>query len=205
MVTGAAAGTSTITYTVTTVCGTASTSADITVNPLPSAGSVSGPNAVCVNATISLGSDIAGGVWSSSAPAIASINSSGQVLGKLAGTAIISYTVSTTCGSNVATYTVTVNAVPSAGTVSGPSSVCVGSSISITNTGGAPGGLWKSLNTARATVNAATGEVTGVSAGLVTITYSVGNSCGTSVAAMSVTVKSHFLMQALSAARHQYV
>ncbi len=59
------------------------------------------------------------------------------------------------------------------------SSVCVGSTITLTNS--ISGGSWSSSNTSKATVNSA-GVVTGVSAGSATITYTVTSSgCSTSV------------------------
>ena len=190
VVTGVAAGTSTITYAVTTGCGTASTSANITVSPLPDAGTVTGPSAVCVGSFVNLSSNVTGGSWTSNSASIATVTSSGKVTGVSPGNATIFYSVTTGCGTNVASFTVTVNPVPNAGIVDGPSSVCTGSSIFLTNIGGDIGGTWKSSNTARATVNAVTGEVTGLSAGTSIITYSVTNSCGSSVAGMVVTVNS---------------
>ena len=74
-----------------------------------------GLTAVCVNVSTNLSSNITGGTWSSSAPSIATVNGAGQVTGVSAGTVTIKYTVTTTCGTNVASYTMTVNAAPDAG------------------------------------------------------------------------------------------
>jgi len=52
---------------------------------------------------------VSGGVWTSSNPAIASINASGVVTGLVAGTTTISYAVTTSCGTDIATRVVTVN------------------------------------------------------------------------------------------------
>ncbi|MGN6531341.1 MAG: Ig-like domain-containing protein [Ginsengibacter sp.] len=191
VVTAVAAGNATITYTVTTGCGSSTASGDLTVNRLASAGTISGPNAVCVIASINLSSGIAGGTWSSNSPTIATVNSSGKVTGVAAGNATITYTVSTTCGTNVASYNVTVNAAPNAGMIPGTvSSVCVGSNILLTDVGGMTGGIWRSVNPARATVDPATGVVTGVSAGNTIIAYTVTNSCGTSSANLPISVNS---------------
>ena len=81
---GVAAGITTISYTVSTpTCGAATASATITVNPLPVAGAISGPNTVCVTSTITLsstnnlGTYDAGGTgtakWSSSSNSIATV------------------------------------------------------------------------------------------------------------------------------------
>lgn len=190
VVTGVSAGNATITYSVTSGCGNASVSAPITVNSLADAGTISGPDAVCVGTSINLSSGTTGGTWSSTS-ANATVNSVGKVVGVSAGTATITYSVTTPCGTNVASYTITVNAAPNAGMISGAiSSVCVGSSVFLTQIGGMTGGIWKSVNPARASVDPVTGEVTGVSAGNTIIVYSVTNSCGTSTANLPITVNS---------------
>ena len=126
----------------------------------------------------------------SSATSIATVNGAGQVTGVSAGTVTIKYTVTTTCGTNVASYTMTVNSAPDAGYFNNTiPSVCVGATLAINDVGGMPGGTWRTSNPARATVDA-NGNVTGVSAGNAIITYSVTNSCGTSVSGINITVNS---------------
>jgi len=75
---------------------------------------------------------------------------------------------------------------PYAGSISGLTSVCAGSSITLSES--APGGSWSSSNASVATVSG--GAVAGVAAGAVTISYSVTNSCGTRSATYTVTVVS---------------
>lgn len=74
---------------------------------------------------------------------------------------------------------------PVAGTVSGSSSVCMGNSITLT--AATPGGVWSSSNPAVATVGS-TGTVTGIMAGVDTISYAMTNLCGTDYAYKIVTV-----------------
>ncbi|REH52377.1 gliding motility-associated-like protein [Tenacibaculum gallaicum] len=64
------------------------------------------------------------------------------------------------------------NPAPDAGTLSGGNVVYVNNSITLTSDGNS-GGVWSSSDPSRATVNASTGEVSGVLAGTVTITYTV--------------------------------
>lgn len=95
-------------------------------------------------------------------------------------------TGATGCTSQNYPITITVNQSPNAGTISGPTAVCVGSTISLGSSGDA-GGTWSSSSNAVATVDA-NGVVTGVTNGSVTITYSVtSGNCTTSTTA-SVTV-----------------
>ncbi len=80
----------------------------VTINPLPAA--ITGSHTVCVGLTIPLTNTTAGGAWSSSTPAIATVGSStGIVSGLTAGTTTISYTLPTGC---FTTYTMTVTPAP---------------------------------------------------------------------------------------------
>ena len=185
VVTGITAGTVTITYTVTSTCGTAIATQAFTVNAAPAAGSITGVASVCSGSSITLTDAASGGTWSSSAGTIASVSASGLVTGVSAGSAIISYTVTTSCGTAVATHALTVNPAPSAGTITGPAIVCTGATITLTDA--TTGGTWSSSNAALATVSSA-GVVTGVATGTVGISYSVTTACGTSVAGAIVSV-----------------
>ena len=181
VVTGIASGTDTINYTVTNACGIATTTKIITISPFPGGGSISGPSSVCVGSTITLSDAIPGGVWSSGGPAIVTISAGGVVTGVSAGASLISYTVTNACGTGSASVLITVNPAPNAGTISGPTTVCGGSTISLTDA--ATGGVWSAGN-ANATVTG-TGVVTGVSTGTDPISYTVSNACGT-VSAISI-------------------
>ena len=164
VVTGAIAGTSTITYTVSTGC---INTTPVTVNANPTA--ITGGNNVCVGLTITLNSTPAGGAWSSS-NGNATINpATGVVTGAIAGTSTITYTVSTGC---LITAPVTVNANPT--TITGGNNVCVGLTTTLNST--PAGGAWTSSN-GNATINPATGVVTGAVAGTSTITYTLGTGC----------------------------
>jgi hypothetical protein len=101
LVTAVAAGTSNITYTV----GTASAFQTLTVNPNVTAGVVSGSSFVCIGSSTTLtSSGTAGGSWSSDNEAVATVNASGVVSGVSAGSANITYTVNSGCGSPVSTF-----------------------------------------------------------------------------------------------------
>ncbi|MBX2904911.1 MAG: Ig-like domain-containing protein [Taibaiella sp.] len=167
--TGVATGTLNIYYSV----GGCITSKALTVNASPS--DIIGPSSLCAGTTITLADLTAGGTWSSSNTAIATVSSGGLVIGVSAGVVTISYTKSG-CSK---TRSVTVNATP--GPISGSSTVCVGSTITLTNT--VPGGTWTSSSPTRATVDAS-GVVTGVSTGTVIITYATP--CGSTTKTITV-------------------
>ena len=166
VLTGVSAGTATVTYTITsTGCYTTYL---VTVNSTPPA--ITGSHTVCVGGTTILSNTMAGGNWTSSTPGTASIDATGTVSGVLAGTATISYTMPT--GGCYTTFTETVNPLPAA--ISGTDSVCVNATVTLSDATG--GGTW-STTSGTATVVSGTGVVTGTSAGMATITYTLGTSC----------------------------
>ena len=185
VVTGISPGTATVSYTVTNSCGSASATEIVTVNTLPVAGTISGASTLCSGATMSLSDAAAGGTWHSSNTVIATVGATGIVTGVATGTAVISYTVTNSCGTANAAHTVTVSALPLAGTISGVTALCSGAPITLTDV--VSGGTWHSSNTVVATVGA-TGITTGVATGTATISYTVTNSCGSAVASRIVTV-----------------
>ncbi len=180
--TGVGAGTATISYTVATGCFTTSV---VTINPLPMAGTLSGTPSVCVGNIRTLSSSATGGVWSSSNTTVATVGTSGIVVGVAAGTSIISYTVTNVCGVAATSVIVTVTALPDTGVISGFTSVCAGSSITLSHSLG--GGSWSSTNTLAATITS-TGIVTAIDPGTTTISYTRTNVCGSVAATSIVTV-----------------
>ncbi len=171
LVTGAAAGTTTITY--DNGCGTPAT-ADVTINPIPAG--ITGPANVCPTGglvpTITLDDASAGGTWSSSAPGTATVAyltpTSGLVTGVTVGTADITYTV-LGC---ITTYVVTVDPVP--GPILGALRECQATSITLSDVVG--GGTWSSSTASVAIIDPVTGLVTGLTGGTTIITYS--GTCG---------------------------
>jgi hypothetical protein len=170
VVSGISAGIDTIKYSATNVCGTASTIKPITVKPLPYAGAITGPTSVCNGYYITLVNTVASGLWAVSNPNATVL--AGVVTGVVEGIDTVWYIVSNSCGSDTASLSVTIN--PYAGVITGPDTVCVGSSIILSAS--IPGGIWSSM-TGLASVNSA-GLVTGISGGSELINYSVSNVCG---------------------------
>ena len=167
-------------------CTGTSTPVAVTVNSV-TAGSINAATAsVCAGGTITLTDATGGGTWISGNNAIATVDGSGHVGGVSAGTVLISYSVSNSCGSATATRSVTVNALPVVAAIAGSGSVCSGSTVSLTDATG--GGTWTSGNTSVATVGV-TGNVGGANAGSTTVSYSVTNIAGcTTVQQFPVTV-----------------
>ena len=185
---GVASGSTTISYTVTNGCGSVAATKTLSVGSVASAGTIYGPTNLCISSRVTVSDTTSGGTWSSSNPAILTVTSAGSVTGLSTGTAAISYTLTTTCGSATTALVMTVGSLPIAGSITGPSTVCSGTTSTFTD--GTTGGGWISSNTAIATVGSTTGVVTGVSSGTVTISYYVSSTCATAIATTSVTVTS---------------
>ena len=187
VVTGVSAGIAIISYAVTNSCGTRVATDTITVMPLPYPGSITGVDSICMGSTAVLSDTSAGGVWSSGAASIATVNSTGIVTGILAGTAIISYTVSNSCGIADTTFSITVKPAPNVGTIYGADSICISDTTTYSNA--ITGGTWSSSNVTIATISTV-GLVTGIATGTATISYSVTNPCGTATATHTLVVRS---------------
>lgn len=105
-VTGVTAGTADIIYTITNGNGcTGTLQQTVTVNAMPTVAITTGPASVFVGDNITLANATPSGVWSSSNPAVATVNSSGVITGVAAGTANIIYTVTGTGGCSTASTT----------------------------------------------------------------------------------------------------
>jgi len=173
-----ALGTATIVYTPPSGCPA---SANVSVHTSP--GAITGTLSVCAGGTTSLSNPTSGGFWVSASPAVATVGSTGIVTGVSSGIATIYYSVPSVC---VVSATVTVNAIPSAGTIFGYSLVTVSSSISLMSST-VSGGAWSSSNASIAAVGS-TGIVSGMAVGTATIYYIISNSCGVDTATKLITV-----------------
>ncbi len=198
VISGVAEGTATMTYTITGTggCSNATATRTVTVTAAPSAGSISGTQAICVGGTSNLSSTVSGGTWQSNDSGIATINSTtGVAYGISSGVATMTYTITGTggCSNATATRTVTVNSAPSAGTLSGTQTVCVGATTTFSST--ISGESWSSGSIGVATINSSTGVITGVSAGtaIITYTFSGNGVCENATATRTVTVNPTFI------------
>lgn len=168
VVTGNAAGTSEITYSLTGGCIAATI---LTINTTPAA--ISGIMNICEAATTTLSSPTSGGTWSTSNGNTSISASSGILTGVTAGTSVVSYILPTGC---FTTNIATINTTPA--TITGTAVVCESGTTLFSNT--LAGGTWSSSN-ANATIVSTTGVATGNTAGTTAITYSFATGCMASV------------------------
>jgi len=184
-ITGVAAGTSLITYTVTTG-GCIKTATKALTITAPMAQTITGTTPVCKGTSHAWTSTTSGGTWSSSNTTIASVSQlSGMVTGNSVGTAIITYSLTGGGCLNTATKTLTVTA-PVTQNITGPTSGCTGTSHIWTSTNS--GGSWTSSAPTVASVGRSTGIVTGLSAGSACITYYITASGCAGIVTKTVTI-----------------
>jgi uncharacterized protein YjdB len=158
VVTGFSTSTATVTYTPPSGCSAYRT---ITINPLPT---ITGTTAMCVGDANTMTSLSTGGAWTATPAAVGTITALGGVFtARGAGTAVITYTLPTTC----AAYT-TVSVLPPPSKPYGPNQVCVGNTVTDMDT--TAGGFWGT--TSGGIFVSPTGDVSGTYVGLDTVTYS---------------------------------
>ncbi len=129
-----------------------------------------GPTTVCQRSYAYLSDSTPGGTWSSSDPAIATINpTDGTLFGVASGSCVITYTV----GGSFITEIFTVG--PFVPWITGPSGICVGVTSAVSDAD--PGGTWSVDFPSILTINATTGVIVGVSPGVATVYYTLGTGC----------------------------
>lgn len=183
---GVAVGSTTISYGVVTSCGTIYATSTVSVITAPTIGAITGATHVCTSATTTLSDTTLFGTWTSSAPSVASINSStGVVTGVSAGTATITYSVGSACGTSIVTYPDTVFASPSVSAITGVTPIIVGQIITAADA--TSGGTWSVASGTIANISSG-GVITGLAGGTTTVSYTITNACGSAVATASLTV-----------------
>jgi uncharacterized protein YjdB len=172
VVSGVAAGTPNISYTLSSGC---STVFQFTVNAMPAA--ISGATSVCETQSITLSNTSIGGTWSASGGA--TIGSTGVVTGTGAGSSIITYTMPGGCNTM---HSVTVNALSP---ITGTPSMCIGYTTTLSDA--TPGGTWSSSVPSIAMVGTGSGVVTGLTLGTAIISYVITSTGCTETVSVAVT------------------
>lgn len=206
-ITGVAAGTLTVTYTVTNAGGCATfVTAGETVNPSPAVTAINGDTSVCAGLTIALNDTTAGGTWSSSDVTVATVNSTGTVTGVAVGIASVSYTVTNVFGcANSAIANITVgNAMPAVAIAPGTSAtLCNGTPINLVVTP-VSGGLTYQWSLNGADIAGATnGSYIADTNGLFTVTLNNGT-CSATLAGTNVLLPPHPIISYNSAGNYLY-
>ncbi len=181
-------GGDTVIYSVTNICGTATTTYPMGVKAVPVVSPITATGTVCVDGSSSVTDAAPGGMWTLTNGRASIVDT--VLLGHAAGLDTLVYTVTNECGSVNATATITVLPLPTGAVVTGKDSLCTGDSITLTPS--IAGGTWSSEYPEFATVGSS-GHVVGVATGADTVFYIVTNSCGSVATAHGIMV-----MQTLS-------
>ncbi len=185
VLTGYAVGYDTVKYTVTNACGVTDATYPIRVDATATAMPIVGPTTTCVGNVIHLTNSNVVGTWVwSTSNGNASVSGSGNVTGVSWGSVVVTYAFTNACNTVTSVIGIMVDTVLNPGTISGATGLCTGSWIHLTAS--VPGGTWLSSSSSVAVV--ASGNVTGVSEGVATISYIVSNGCGASIATHMDTV-----------------
>ena len=191
VVTGLTPGTVTVVYTFNNGACTNTATTSLTVNALPVVATIGdGATAVCVNTDTPAFTDAtAGGTWSiSNGTGTASITAGEVVTGLTPGTVTVVYTFNNGTCTNTAATSLTINALPVVAAINGgATTVCV-STDTPAFTNATAGGTWSITNGTGTAIITASGVVTGLTPGTVTVVYTFNNGTCTNTAATSLTV-----------------
>ena len=139
--------------------------------------------------TASLSASVTGGVWTSSAATIASIDTAGNLTALAAGVTTIGYTITSSLGcSATASRADTVFGIVTGLSITAPARICAGSTITLS--GSTAGGSWAISDAAIASVTATSGTLIAVAPGTAVITYTVGAAGCSATATTNITIDS---------------
>lgn len=146
-------------------------SAIINVVQLANAGSISGPDNICIDSFRSLIPTVPGGQWKSLNSNILTVNSEGKIKGLSSGVATIQYTVlGSPCPDVSTSKTIAVNTPPTPANITGPNSLCL--NVSDTLFTFPAMGSWVALNPMIATISTS-GVITPLSPGKANFRYAI--------------------------------
>ena len=197
LVTGVSAGTCDIIYTITGGCGgIASAQQSLVISPNVAIASVNGSTPMCIGGSTLFtanGVVLSGGTgaWSSSNPAVATVDATGLVTGISVGTSDIIYTITGGCGGSVSAFrNITITNVPAATISYSGSPWCSNSGTQNVTLAGTAGGAF-SAAPAGLSIDPVTGMIDpGTSIpGTYTVTYTISAvGCSIVTATTAVTV-----------------
>ena len=175
IVTGITGGSTVIAYSLSG-CTTSRTITAVSILP-----PITGDTQVCTAQSIILSDEVTGGTWTTANTTLAVADpGTGTITGVSPGVPVITYSIGGSC---TITTTITVNLSPDHGAITGLTNLCVGYTISLSDT--ISGGLWGMSNGSASITGPL---VTGVSPGTDTVLYIVSNTLCTDTATTAIKV-----------------
>ena len=195
VVEGISAGADTILYSLYGACGLAAATKIVTVYNFPAAGIIISPDSICNATSDTLLATSSGGTWRIKNN---HLTLSGDVITAAhPGLDTIYYKIVNACGVDSTSTTVYVKAlVATAGAITGPSSVCEGSTQTFVDT--TLGGTWSVTNTILATIYPDGFLHAFSDTGSETVKYTVSNSCGSLSTTFPVTIQNYYVLAPLA-------
>ncbi len=188
-ITGVNAGGASVQYSVTDSnnCYTITPPYAVTVNANPDSTIIGVNSPLCIGSTNQLSTSNGSGNWTSSNPAVATVDNSGLVTAIKQGVVTITNTFTDiACGTTIRSANLIIGT-PIVDTIKGVHSLC---SIvdTLTFKNDSIGGIWASTYPSTAIIDPNSGFVNAVNLGITTITYSIANSCGNTTQSYFLTV-----------------
>ena len=187
-------GNDTVSYTVSTACGTYAATVSIHVD-YDTVAPIVGPDTVCIGNTITLSDPYAGyrgSIWTL-ANSHATISGSGVLTGVSSGVEIVTYSIytATRCSGPSTRYTTkAVRIGTDVSSITGNSTICLGAdslgTLTDTLTDSVPYGAWNASN--GTVMVSSAGIVSPVHSGIDTLSYTVTSGCGVATATKILTV-----------------
>ncbi len=165
--------------------------------PLPYVDTIRGATSLCLGTASTFSDSITGGRWSLANTTVATINSAtGVVTPLITGSDSVIYTVICNGDTNTVGRAFTVGSSPTSASITGPTAVCVGNTVTLSSSyiagTGATVATWgitpSTSSFATLSASGVTATISGVATGSAIITYSVSNACGAVSASHTVRV-----------------
>jgi len=182
VVVGVHAGMDTFHFTLSNYCGVSQAMHVVSVNPSPGVTAISGPDSMCLDGVITLFESCTSGTWTSSNPLDTIVF--GLLRGYQLGLDTVYYTATNAYCTQQASYVVKIGGAPKVSGIAGPSTICLGSTATLSDSLG--GGSWATV-TGNISVTG-TGVITALHVGADTVLYHFANICGIADTSLPVAV-----------------
>ena len=180
---GDMSGIDTLYYVVTSICGSDTALASISILPSANAGVIVAPDTACAGVAAYVTNSTGGGIWSATLPT--AWTSVDTAYFEAPGSDTIRYTVATSCGTAIATKVVSVLNIPILATIESGTGTTLCAASETTLSDSTIGGIWSVTNSS---LFLSGNTITGVVPGWDTVIYSLSTYCGLATKTLPIQV-----------------